>query len=49
MLAGATPDEAFAYLILKLESLKYKVSLDDDSYFLSFEEISDSKDFNSDI
>jgi len=39
MLSASSTDEAFAYLIMKLESLKFVVSLDELSYALSFEEI----------
>lgn len=36
-LMGITANEAFAWLILYLESLKYTVTLEDDCFALSFE------------
>ena len=49
MLAGATPDEAFASLILRLDSINFKIDLDEASYFLSFEDMADPEIFKPEI
>jgi len=49
MLAGATPDEAFASLILRLDSLSFKIALDEASYYLSFADMADPEIFKPEI
>jgi hypothetical protein len=49
MLAGTTPDEAFASLILRLDSLEFNIALDEASYFLSFADIAVPEIFKPEI